>query len=207
MRANKHLSQSDGPLTGRGIILGMPEASLTGRLLVAAPSLRDPNFDRTDVLVVEHAEEGVLGLVLNRPSETGLATALPRWEGLAADPSVVFVGGPVAPTAAIGLGAAPAGDEVEGWRPLFDGIGSIDLEQDPEELAVPVRDVRVFAGYAGWSPGQLEAEVEAGAWYVVDALPGDARCERPDDLWTTVLRRQGGALALVASFPPDPSMN
>ena len=181
--------------------------SLSRRLLVAAPSLVDPNFARTVVLVIEHAEEGSLGVVLNRPSETDLGAALPRWEGVAADPSVVFVGGPVAPTAAIALGAAPGGEEVEGWRPLFDGIGSIDLERDPEDLAVPVRDVRVFAGYVGWSPGQLEAEVEAGAWYVVDALPGDARCERPDDLWGAVLRRQGGPLALVANFPPDPTLN
>ncbi|HEX2192841.1 MAG TPA: YqgE/AlgH family protein [Acidimicrobiales bacterium] len=180
---------------------------LSGRLLVAAPSLRDPNFDRTVVLVIEHAEEGALGLVLNRPSETDLAAALPRWEAVAAQPPVVFVGGPVAPTAAIGLAPAPVGEEVEGWRHLFAGIGSIDLEQDPDELAIPVSHVRVFAGYAGWSPGQLEAEVDAGAWYVVDALPGDARCERPEDLWSAVLRRQGGALAVVANFPPDPGMN
>jgi putative transcriptional regulator len=177
------------------------------RLLVAAPSLRDPNFERTVVLVVEHAEEGALGVVLNRPSDTDLAVALPRWEAVAAEPPVVFVGGPVAPTAAIGLGAASAPGEVEGWRPIFAGIGSLDLEHDPDDLAVPVRDVRIFAGYAGWSPGQLEEEVESGAWYVVDALPDDARCPEPDDLWSAVLRRQGGPLALVANFPPDPSMN
>ena len=181
--------------------------SLAGRLLVAAPSLRDPNFERTVVLLVEHAAEGALGVVLNRPSETDLAAALPHWEAVAAEPSVVFVGGPVAPTAAIGLGTASATDEVEGWRPLFGGIGSIDLEHDPDDLGVSVRDVRVFAGYAGWSPSQLEEEVGSGAWYVVDALPDDARCREPDDLWSAVLHRQGGRLALVANFPPDPTMN
>ena len=180
---------------------------LSGRLLVAAPSLRDPNFERTVVLVIEQAKEGALGVVLNRPSETDLASALPRWEGAAAPPSVVFVGGPVAPSAAIGLGTASAAGEVEGWRPLFAGVGSIDLEYDPDDLAVPVRDVRVFAGYAGWSPDQLDHEVESGAWYVVDALPDDVRCAEPADLWSVVLRRQGGSLALVANFPPDPSMN
>ncbi len=187
----------------------MTEASLAGRLLVAAPSLRDPNFDRTVVLVLEHADEGALGLVLNRPSDTDLADALPHWALVAAEPSVVFVGGPVAPTAAVALGTATPeeSDDVEGWRPLFAGIGSIDLEHDPDELPVPVRDVRVFAGYAGWAPGQLEAEVGAGAWYVVDALPDDTRFSRPDDLWSAVLRRQGGSLALVANFPPDPSSN
>ena len=188
---------------------GVTEPWLSGRLLVAAPALRDPNFDRTVVLVVEHAEEGALGLVLNRPSETEVAAALPGWERLAAAPAVVFVGGPVAPTAAIALGTALAGTEVEGWRPLFDGVGSIDLdlEHGPDELAGPVQDVRVFAGYAGWAPGQLEEEVEGGAWYVVDALPDDTRSAQPDDLWSAVLRRQGGALALVANFPADPAMN
>ncbi len=186
----------------------MTEASLSGRLLVAAPSLRDPNFDRTVVLVLEHADEGALGLVLNRPSETDLADALPHWAAVAAEPSVVFVGGPVAPTAAIGLGRATvAGDDVAGWQPLFAGIGSIDLEHDPDDLPVPVSDVRIFAGYAGWGPGQLEAEVGAGAWYVVDALPDDTGFSRPDDLWSAVLRRQGGSLALVANFPPDPILN
>lgn len=181
--------------------------SLSGRLLVAAPSLRDPNFERTVVLVVEHAEEGALGVVLNRPSDTDLAAALPRWEAVAARPSVVFVGGPVAPTAAIGLGTASALDEVEGWRPLFGGIGSVDLEHGPDDLGIPVRDVRIFAGYAGWSPGQVEDEVQSGAWYVVDALPDDTRSPEPDDLWSAVLRRQRGPLALVANFPPDPTMN
>lgn len=185
----------------------MAERSLTGRLLVAAPSLRDPNFERTVVLVLEHGDVGALGLVLNRPSDTDLFAALPRWEQLAAQPPVLFVGGPVSPTAAIALGVASDGGEGEGWQPLFDGLGSIDLEHDPEELAVPIRDVRVFAGYSGWSPGQVEEEIAAGAWYVVDALPGDALSDRPDDLWGTVLRRQGGSLALVANFPTDPTMN
>ncbi len=108
---------------------------------------------------------------------------------------------------AIALATASAAGESEGWRPLFDGIGSVDLEHDPAELEVPVRDVRVFAGYAGWAPGQLEAEVDAGAWYVVDALPDDTRSSRPDDLWSAVLRRQGGSLALVANFPSDPTSN
>ena len=180
---------------------------LAGRLLVAAPSLRDPNFDRTVVLVLEHGEEGALGLVLNRPTETDLLATLPRWAPFAAQPTVLFVGGPVAPAAAIALAAVPAGakGEGEGWLPLFDGLGSVDLERDPEELAVG--GVRVFAGYSGWGPGQLEAELGTRAWYVVHAVPGDALSERPGDLWSEVLRRQGGSLKLVADFPPDPTMN
>jgi putative transcriptional regulator len=187
----------------------MSEGSLTGRLLVAAPTLRDPNFERTVVLVLEHGPEGALGVVLNRPTDTDLYAALPRWERFAADPSVVFEGGPVAPTAAICLGrtTVPEGAEPDGWHPLFAGLATIDLERDPEELAQPVHDVRVFAGYAGWGADQLEGEVAAGAWYVLDALPGDALSPDPDDLWRTVLRRQRGRLAMVANFPADPVMN
>jgi putative transcriptional regulator len=187
----------------------MSDGSFTGRLLVAAPALRDPNFDRTVVLVLEHGPEGAVGVVLNRPTGTDLYAALPRWERLAADPSVVFEGGPVAPTAAICIARTPlvAEDEPEGWRPLFAGLGTVDLERDPEELSQPVRDIRVFAGYAGWGADQLEGEVASGAWYVLDALPDDALSADPDDLWRTVLRRQRGKLAMVANFPTDPVMN
>lgn len=185
----------------------MSEGSLTGRLLVAAPALHDPNFDRTVILVLEHGEEGALGVVLNRPTTTDLYAALPRWERFAADPSVVFEGGPVAPNAAICLGRAPGSSEPDGWSPLFAGLGTVDLDRDPEDLPEPVRDIRLFVGYAGWGPGQLEGEVAAGAWYVLDALPTDAVSDAPDDLWRTVLRRQRGRLAMVANFPADPVMN
>jgi putative transcriptional regulator len=113
----------------------------------------------------------------------------------------------VAPAAAICLARSPAGEESEGWTPLFAGLGTVDLNLDPEELDAPLQEVRVFAGYAGWSPGQLEEEVEEGAWFVLDALPNDALCPVPDDLWRVVLRRQGGDLAVMANFPDDPAMN
>ena len=67
--------------------------------------------------------------------------------------------------------------------------------------------MRIFAGHAGWSPGQLEEEIEEGAWYVVDGEPADAFAAAPRGLWVAVLRRQHGPLAWVASFPDDPSMN
>ncbi|MFN2608968.1 MAG: YqgE/AlgH family protein [Acidimicrobiales bacterium] len=184
----------------------MSERPLTGRLLVASPAMRDPNFERTVVLVLEHGDDGALGVVLNRPSGTDLFEALPRWDALAAAPHVVFVGGPVAPSAAICLGR-PGGGGHEGCQPLFDGLCSVDLERDPAELARPPAHIRVFAGYAGWGPGQVEGEVEAGAWYVLDALPGDALSPQPTDLWAAVLRRQGGTLALLVNFPADPTMN
>jgi putative transcriptional regulator len=183
-----------------------------GRLVVATPVLTDPNFARTVVLLLQHDDEdGALGVVLNRPSGTGVAEVLPSWEPLAAVPPVVYAGGPVQPEAAICLGRAehgtPAGPS---YAPLAlpDGpdpqLGTVDLDADP----VPgLLQVRVFAGYAGWSPQQLEAEVAEGAWWVLDALPGDAFVSRPQDLWSLVLRRQGLPLALMATATADPRLN
>jgi putative transcriptional regulator len=190
-------------------------ASLVGRLVVAAPVMEDPNFDHTVVLVLEHGREGALGIVLNRPTEAGVFEALPRWESLAAEPTVIFEGGPVAPTAAICLARATSvnGEEISdpdadiGWKPLFAGLGTVDLERDPDDIGARVEKVRVFAGYAGWGAGQLDAEIEAGGWFVLDALPGDALSAEPVTLWEAVLRRQGGQLALLANFPSDPSLN
>ncbi len=183
-------------------------APFTGRLLVAAPSLADPNFERTVVLVLEHTDDGALGLVLNRPSDIAVGAALPGWGLLAAEPSVVFLGGPVAPTGAIGLAVSAAGvGACEGWRPLFRDLGTVDLDGDPDDLSATVAGLRVFVGHAGWGPTQLEAEVEVGAWFVLDAFDHDPVSSRPADLWPAVLRRQGGALARVANFPPDPTMN
>ena len=182
-------------------------SSWSGRLLVATPTLLDPHFARAVVLLLQHDEdEGTLGVVLSRPSETAVAEVLPAWSDLAAEPALVFGGGPVQPTAAVCVGrlAAPA-HPAYGWAPLADPIlGTVDLDADPWE---GLAQVRVFAGYAGWSAGQLEAEVEQGAWWVLDALPGDAFCPRPDLLWGQVLHRQGPPLAFAASYPQDPSLN
>ncbi len=182
-----------------------------GRLLVANPLLPDANFDRTVVLLLACADEGALGLVLNRPSQTNLAAPLPGWAHLAAAPPVVFVGGPVQHQAVICL-ARPAdrSDPVEtpeGWSAVLPEVGTLDLELDPEELRASFTQVRVFAGYAGWTPGQLEAEIDAGAWWVLDALADDAFSDQPEGLWKRVLRRQGGSLPLVAAFPDDPRDN
>jgi putative transcriptional regulator len=182
--------------------------SLTGRLLVATPSLRDPNFERTVVLLVAHEEGGALGVVLNRATEVPVAEVLGPWGSLADEPAVVFEGGPVQPEAAICLARArPGVDQLTGFNRVAGAVGTVDLSADPDTLRAAVLGVRVFAGYAGWSPGQLESEIETGSWFVFDALPGDAFAGRPDDLWPMVLRRQGGLLAAVAHYPTDPSLN
>ena len=184
-----------------------------GRLLVATPLLRDPNFRRGVVLIVEHEEtEGTLGVVLNRPTQVPVDQVLEPWMDLATSPSVVFSGGPVATNSALALALVPGTDEPVGWHPL-DGspavarLGLVDLDAPPGLLAPAVASLRVYAGYAGWSAGQLEAEISEGAWYVLPAEQGDAFCAEPERLWPAVLRRQGGELAYVATYPDDPSLN
>jgi putative transcriptional regulator len=181
-----------------------------GRLIVANPLLPDPNFDRTVVMLLAYGAEGALGLVLNRPSDTLLAAPLPRWEQLAASPPVVFVGGPVQHQAVICLARTvghPALDPPQGWSAVLPEVGTLDLDLDPNELQASFSQVRVFAGYAGWGAGQLEAEIGTGAWWILDAQAEDAFSDEPEDLWKQVLRRQGGSLALVAAYPDDPVLN
>jgi putative transcriptional regulator len=182
--------------------------SMTGQLLVATPSLKDPNFDRTVVLLVAHEPGGALGVVLNRATEVPVAEVLGPWAGLAGDPAVLFEGGPVQPESAICLARmrTPV-QRVKGIHQVSGAVGTVDLSVDPDRLRESVTGIRVFAGYSGWSPGQLEREISGGSWFVLDALPGDAFMDRPDDLWPMVLRRQGGMMAAVAHFPPDVTLN
>jgi putative transcriptional regulator len=182
--------------------------TLTARLLVATPLLVEPTFSRTVILLLQQATDGgAFGLVLNRPDTAPVGAVLPAVSDLAAEPAVLFNGGPVSPTTAIALGLAVPGAEPEGWTPVVPPIVTVDLDHDPALLASSLRSLRVFAGYAGWAPGQLENEIAEGAWYVVDALPGDPFLDAPEDLWRLVLRRQGWPLAAAAVSPLDPTMN
>lgn len=200
-------------------------SSLTGRLLVATPALADPNFDRAVVLLLDHDEEGSLGVILNRPTPVGVADILESWASLTGEPGVVFQGGPVSLDSALGVGVVPGedhgkgakdgakgkaattGDGPLGWRRVHGAIGLVDLEAPPELLAAALGSLRIFAGYAGWGPGQLEEELVEGAWYVVESEPGDVSSPEPAQLWRAVLRRQRNELAMVATYPDDPSLN
>jgi putative transcriptional regulator len=179
----------------------------TGRLLVATPALEDPTFERAVVLVLDHDEEGALGVVLNRATGLPVGEDLGGWGELAAVPRVVFGGGPVEPTAVVALGRSAAGVAPDGWSPILDRIRLVDLDADPVLAAADLEHVRVFAGYAGWAPGQLETEIDLGAWFTIDADPVDVFTDDPDGLWQRVLRRQPDELALFATFPADPTMN
>ena len=188
----------------------MTGVELTGRLLVATPTLRDPNFERTVVLVLDHDDDGTLGVIVNRPTELPVTSVLAPWRDLVSEPDVLFQGGPVSTNSALALAefiGHRTDDGPVGWKRLYGRLGLVDLDAPPELLAGGVGGMRVFAGYSGWSPGQLEAEIKDGAWYVVESEPGDAFSRAPQDLWREVLRRQLGDLALVASFPKDPTLN
>jgi putative transcriptional regulator len=172
--------------------------SLSGNLLVASTLITEPVFARSVILVMEHNLEGAFGLVLNQPSEELVADHLPEWSESVAPPGMVYVGGPVEPE--VGTGMCPGAFSIDSPLP---GVSFLDLESSPTERQ---RGARIYSGYSGWGPGQLESELAAGSWYVVAASPDDPFSE-PAGLWAAVLRRQPGQLAMVANFPPDPSMN
>jgi putative transcriptional regulator len=184
----------------------MIPGTLRGRLLVATPPLVDPNFDRSVVLLLEHGEDGALGIILNRPTDASLASILPEWHTHASAPGVVFSGGPVAPEAVIAL-ARGGTDDTSGWVSVLDEVGSVDVGGDPADLGFTLEAMRVFVGYAGWAPGQLEAELEADAWFVVSTRPSDAFSRDPEQLWRDVLRRQRGRVAMFANYPDDVTVN
>jgi putative transcriptional regulator len=181
-----------------------------GTLLVAAPGLEDPNFRRTVVYLIEHREQGSLGVVLNRPSEVTVRDVLPAWAPLSSAPPSVFVGGPVEGDSAICLAAVRTGHDpaaLDGLIAVRGPVAQVDLDRDPGPLAPLLRGLRVFAGYAGWDAGQLAGEIRRGDWFVVPALPDDVFTRREAGLWGHVLRRQGLPLSLLATYPADVQHN
>lgn len=171
--------------------------SLRGKLLIAAPSLFD-FFRRAVVLVIEHSEEGTMGVILNRPSETTIGEAAPPLTGIADPDQPVHVGGPVGTGSLVVLGELS--DPSAASKQVLGPVGVVDPEGDAEVLRV-----RVFAGHAGWAPGQLEAELEAEAWTVEEAEPDHVFSD--EDLWACILQRRGGQWRLLATMPEDPSLN
>jgi len=192
---------------GGGAKIGLEPAG--GRLLVATPMLTEPTFVRTVIYLLEHDDDGTVGVVLNRPSRTPVGQVLPDWYDAVSEPQVVFGGGPVQPDGALCLGLAsgapgPAGDRL---RPLTDGMCTVDLDADVDQITAVTTRMRVFAGHAGWEGGQLDSELSAGAWFVVAGSAGDVFSQQPVQLWRDVLRRQPAPLCFVAGFPRDPTLN
>jgi len=178
--------------------------SLRGQLLIASPALLDPNFRRTVVLVVAHDEDGAVGIVLNRRTDTDVAEAVPELGELVEPGATVSIGGPVQNEAVVVL--AEWDDLDEAGTLVFGDIGLMGAEADSERVVAATRRVRVFAGYAGWASGQLEAELDEPSWILEEARADDV-FGQDGDLWASVLRRKGGAFRLVATMPEDPSLN
>ena len=193
------------PLEGFSTVAPQPGP---GQLLVATPALLDPNFAHAVVLLLDHDEDGSLGVVLNRPTPVAVSSVLPDWAGSVDPPEVLFEGGPVSSDAALAVACVPeVGADPIGFRRLFGLTGIIDLDTPPEVLAPAMTRLRIFAGYSGWGSGQLEAELAEGSWYVVPATTEDVFDAEPTALWSAVLRRQPNELAWVSTKPADPTLN
>lgn len=169
--------------------------------------LADPNFHRTVVYLIDHGEDGALGVVLNRPTDIAVGDLVPTWAPYVSEPATVFYGGPVSPDAALCLGRCRAGADSPLWTALDGDVGVVDLNGDPLDAPGGITGLRVFAGYSGWSPGQLEAEMGMDGWFVLEAEADDLFAPTAEALWRRVLKRQQGPLRRFAGFPEDPSVN
>jgi putative transcriptional regulator len=181
-----------------------------GTLLLAETDLLEPTFRRSVIYIVEHNEGGTLGVVLNRASETAVYNVLPQWAKLAVKPKTMFVGGPVKRDSALCLATLRVGmsaSDAPGLRHVQGRVVMVDLDADPEAIAPVVEGVRIFAGYSGWTIGQLDGEIERDDWIVLSALPSDILVEPRVDLWARVLRRQPLPLSMLATHPIDLSRN
>lgn len=179
--------------------------SLGGQLLIAGSNLWDPNFRRAIVLVGQHDEDGAVGVVLNRPLDVTVHEAVPPLAELVTSREPLFIGGPVQPEAAVVV--ADFEDPSRAEVVAFDTVGFLPPEVDRDTLG-PIRRARVFAGYTGWGPGQLEVELERdGSWIVAPATVADVFDPEPGMLWDAVLRRLGSAYDMLRLMPADPSLN
>lgn len=186
----------------------LADPPVPGDLLVSSVVLSDGVFDQTVVLLLDFDESGALGVVLNRFANLELSDVLPQWQDLVCDPAVLFEGGPVSPNGAVCLASLAEGvPEPPGWRRVYDDIGLLHLDTPTELADGAYRDLRIFAGYAGWSPKQLEGELLRGMWHVLASEYEDVFGPDPDDLWRRVLHRQGGDLALFSTWTDEPDAN
>lgn len=180
--------------------------TLRGRLLVATPAIESGPFLRSVVFLLDHDDDGALGVIVNRPLESEVDDVLPDWAALVNAPVCLFEGGPVDMDSALALGVVGGVVPPRGWHQMAGRVGLVDLDGPLPDLG-ELAGLRVFAGYAGWSPGQIEEELAEGAWLVVDAYDGDLFSPQPETLWRDVMRRQEGDLRFWATFPDDPTVN
>ena len=183
---------------------------VAGSLLIAAPDMPDPNFTRAIVYLIEHDHTGSLGVVITRRGETEVASILPAWADVCASPAVFHIGGPVKPDTGIALAVLSAGTDGSydvGLQQIEGRVHVVDLDSDPAQLRDRCDGMRVFVGYTGWAPGQLQGELDRGDWYVAPSLPTDLLAPARVDIWGEVLRRQDMPLPLYATYTGDGEVN
>ena len=183
---------------------------MAGSLLIAAPDMPDPNFSRAIVYLIEHDHTGSLGVVITRHSQTEVASILPAWGDVCASPAVFHIGGPVKPDTGIALAVLAAGADGSydvGLQQIEGRVHVVDLDSDPAQLRDRCDGMRVFVGYTGWAPGQLQGELDRGDWYVAPSLPTDLLAPAHVDVWGEVLRRQDMPLPLYATYTGDGELN
>lgn len=191
-----------------GVVSHPTAVPAPGMLLLASPGLLDPNFADTVVLLLDVNDDGALGVVLNRPTPVPVTEVLGAWGEVVEEPEVLFQGGPVSVDGALAVAEAlPGGLEAAGFQVMWDNVGLLDLDTPSELVEGTVHRLRIFAGYAGWGGGQLEAEIAEGSWYVVPGLVDDVFGDDARELWREVMRRQPGDLALHLTRPADPELN
>lgn len=178
--------------------------SLRGRLLISSGGLFDPNFRHTVVLVGEHTTDGALGVILNRALDVLVHEVLPALGPLVPSDALLFEGGPVQPESPVLLAelAQPELADILSFGSVGFLVGDV-----PEEVEAGVLRARVFAGYSGWGPGQLEAEMAADSWILDPAQEDDVFTDTPELLWSRVLQRKGPEYQRLSRMPFDPSMN
>lgn len=180
---------------------------MSGQLLVATPLIAEPTFGRSVVYLLDHDEDGALGVIINRPLSADVHDVLPAWAPLVTQPDCIFSGGPVSDDLALAVGVLSGTAEPEGWQPMTGQVGIVDLDETPGIVVEALAGLRVFAGYAGWSPGQLEDEIAEGSWVVVEGSPDDLTTPHPEGLWRAVLQRQEAPVRFLTTYPEDPGDN
>jgi putative transcriptional regulator len=172
---------------------GTPQAQPNGLLLVAKPGLTDPNFSRTVVLVTRSTDQGAVGVILNRPGERRLADLAPRLAGAENFTDPVYTGGPVMRQIVVAMfaaGTAPG-------HAAFHLLGGIYLSMHPANiealLTQPGARMRLYAGFSGWAPEQIERELDSGAWYILPAKEDLLFRKDTATLWEELVELARGA--------------
>ncbi len=185
----------------------MTHRTQRGNLLIADPDLIDPNFFHAVVLILEHDEEGALGLVLNRPTCVSAAQMVPEWKSRVSNPMNIFQGGPIPSKMLIGLADVTNNTEIDTWKPILDSAGIMSVEEKPPISDPGISALRLYSGYSGWTAGQLDSEINTGSWFTVPAGPADLFESNPADLWFRLLHTYHGKWPWHARASIAPSRN